>query len=188
MISDMPGAKCPPALLESALELLNQDEVLGLERLDVLLLDYSDDARLHFLRGSILAGLKRYEAAISAVGKAIELAPDFTIARFQLGFLYYTSGDVQAAERVWGPLADLPEDAPPRVFARGLHLLARDEIEVGVATLEHGIALNLDNPSMNADMRLLINTIRERLSSVEGEPLSSTQLLLQRYDGSGLKH
>ena len=41
---------------------------------------------------------------------------------------------------------------------------------------------------MNADMRLLINTIRERLGSGEDEPLSSTQLLLQRYDGSGLKH
>jgi hypothetical protein len=154
MISDTPGAKCPPALMESTLKLLNQDDILGLEHLDVLLLDYSDDARLHFLRGSILAGLKRYEAA----------------------------------ERVWRPLADLPEDAPPRIFARGLNLLAREEIELGVTTLEHGIALNLDNPPMNADMRLLINTVRERLGSIEDEPLSSTQLLLQRYDGSGLKH
>lgn len=184
----MTSQTCPPALLSSLLEVLDQDDQLGLERLDILLNDYGDDARLHFLRGSVLAGLQRYEAAIAAIGRAVELAPDFAAARFQLGFLHYTSGDAQAAERVWLPLADLPADAPPRLFAQGLGQLARDELDAGIATLERGIALNHENAPMNADMRLLIETIRTQLAGAQDEPLSSTQLLLQRFDGSGVKH
>jgi tetratricopeptide (TPR) repeat protein len=184
----MTSEACPPDLLNSLLEALDEDDQRGLERLDALLLDYGADARLHFLRGSILAGLKRYEAAIAAIGKAVELDPDFAAARFQLGFLHYTSGDPQTAEQVWRPLAGLPETAPPRLFAQGLVQLARDEIEAGIATLEQGMALNHENPPMNGDMRLLINTIRQQLANAQDEPLSSTQLLLQRFDGAGVKH
>ena len=51
---------------------------------------------------------------------AVALAPDFLIARYQLGFFELTSGEVDNALATWGPLLRLPEDNYLRQFVEGM--------------------------------------------------------------------
>src|SRR5260221_14244355 len=57
--------------------------------------------------------------------RAVEIAPHYALARFQLGFLQFTSGDAAAAEATWRPLEALPGDSPLRLFSGGVRALAR---------------------------------------------------------------
>ena len=176
---------CPQDLLAATVEILRSDDEQGLAQIDDLIADYGRDARLHFLKGSVLAGLRRYDEAHSAMRRAVEIAPGYTLARFQYGFLQLTSGDAASAEATWAPLHDLPDDDALKLFVRGLSHIARDEFALGIDLLNRGIAANSENPPINADMRLIIATAEA--SVVQGpaedagpEPLSPTQLFLQQ--------
>jgi tetratricopeptide (TPR) repeat protein len=168
--------------LRAALESGTKDD---LERTDFLLAEFPDDGRLHFLRGSILVGIGRPIEALPALRKAVELAPDLVIARFQLGFFLLTSGDAAEALSVWGPLALLPADHYLRLFVGGLTHLIRDEFDETVRLLREGIEANSENPPLNRDMALIISDV-ERLNfspSVEPGPedVSATSLLLGQF-------
>lgn len=63
-----------------------------LVHIDRLLARYPDDPRLHFMRGSVLAGLGRAIEAHEAMARAIDIAPGYALARYQLGFFELTSG------------------------------------------------------------------------------------------------
>ena len=134
----------------------NSDDSVNLAEIDRLLERYRDDARLHFLRGSLLAGQQKAVDAHAALARAVDLAPDFAIARYQLGFFELTSGEVDRALSVWGPLMRLPADAYLRVFAESLTHLVRDEFDEALAGMQRGIALNQESEPLNGDIRLLM--------------------------------
>lgn len=153
-------------------------------RLDALLLAYPDDARLHFLRGSILIGEKRLIEAHQSLSRAVALAPDFPLARFQLGFFQLTSGEADDALETWGRLDRLPDEHYLRKFVDGLRRLIRDDFEGTIEALSEGIALNQENPPLSRDMGLIIERCREHLAR-EGEDdsdaTSETALFLKRF-------
>jgi tetratricopeptide (TPR) repeat protein len=166
------------------------DELL---RLDRLIQQYREDPRLHFLRGSILAGIGRPIEALSSFREAVKLAPDFAIARFQLGFFLLTSGEAAEALSVWGPIALLPDGHYLRLFVGGLTHLIRDEFPETIAQLEAGIASNQDNPPLNRDMQLIIGRVRQIESAGPAagsadSSMSATSLLLGQLTGSGRPH
>lgn len=172
---------CDDKTLEELVTALQAGASDDLQRTDRLLAEYPDDARLHFLRGSMLIGIGRPIEALPAMRKAVELAPDMAIARFQLGFFLLTSGDAGEALSVWGPLALLPDGHYLRVFAGGLTHLIRDEFDAAVQALEEGIAINDENLPLNRDMELLIEQIRSLESGTgptEADDVSATSLLL----------
>lgn len=175
---------CPQDLLAAAVETLRVDDDRGLAQIDGLLTDYGGDARLHFLKGSVLAGLRRYEEAHVSMRRAVELAPGYALARFQYGFLQLTSGDFASAEATWAPLLDLPDDAALKLFIRGLSAIARDETAAGVDLLRRGVAANTDNAPINADMRLVIATAEQAAAGTgaddAADSLSPTQALLRQ--------
>lgn len=166
------------------------DELL---RLDRLVSAYPEDPRLHFLRGSILAGIGRPIEALTSFREAVRLAPDFAIARFQLGFFLLTSGEAAEALSVWGPLAMLPADQYLRLFVGGLTHLIRDEFPETIRELEAGIAANQDNPPLNRDMQLIISRVRQ-IGTAPAEDtgrdvtMSATSLLLGQLNVSGRPH
>jgi hypothetical protein len=178
-------AQCPPEELAEAMAAAQVDDEAGLEAVEGLIEAYGLDPRLHFLRGSILAGLKRYDEGRLAMAVAVDLAPGFAIARFQLGFLALTSGDAETALAVWAPLGELPADHPLRLFATGLEHLIRDEFEPCIARLREGMALNTDLPPVNHDMQLIIERLLQTQAELAavGEPevVSARHLLLQEY-------
>ena len=172
--------------LMTAIELEDADDLAQVDR---TLARYPDDPRLHFLRGSILAGIGRPIEALAALKKAVALAPDFAIARFQLGFFQLTSGEAAEALGTWGLLALLPDGHYLRLFVTGLTHLIRDEFAETIATLRAGIDANQENIPLNRDMRLIIDKVEEIPDApVEGdETISATSLLLDQF-GSGRKH
>jgi tetratricopeptide (TPR) repeat protein len=172
--------------LVAALEAGDKDEI---ERTDQLLAEYPEDGRLHFLRGSMLVGIGRPIEALPALRKAVELAPDLAIARFQLGFFLLTSGDAAEALSVWGPLALLPDDHYLRLFVGGLTYLIRDEFAEASATLRQGIEANLENAPLNRDMALIIERIG-RIDSALPRPddVSAASLLLGQHAPGGTTH
>ena len=152
-----------------------------LAELDDALRDWPDDPRLHFLKGSLLAGRQDYTGARLAMRRAIDLAPDFRLARFQLGLLLLTSAEPIAAQEVWGPLQTLPPDHYLRIFADGLCRLIRDDFAGAADTLRSGLSRNNEIPAMNRDMQLVIDEISRKLDEgTVGQPQSSVDLLLQQ--------
>lgn len=151
---------CPDDELQDLMQAMQSDDRDELAKADRLLARYGDDARLHFLRGSLLAGIGRPIEALSSLRRAVELAPDFAIARFQLGFFQLTSGEASDALSTWGPLALLPEGHYLRFFVGGLTHLIRDEFDATISRLEQGIAINDETPPLNRDMQLIIDQVR----------------------------
>ena len=187
------ASPCPPDLLAGVLEIMRTDDERGLARLDELLCEYPTDAQLHFLRGSVLAGVKRYDEARVAMRQAVDLAPLYTVARFQLGLLELSSGDGVAADATLEPLEQLGGANALAFFARGLRLLIRDEFEGSLAALRQGLARNTENPAVNRDMGLIIADLEQKLGVGPGdastdEPTTSTHMLLQQLAAKGPKH
>ena len=180
---------CPENSLERAAKAAEDDASRGLAAAEELLARYDADPRLHFLKGSLLASLRRYGDAIVAIAEAVRLAPEFHIARFQLGFLQFTSGAVEAAATAWSPLAQLPDNHALRHFAQGLQHLARDEFEQTALLLRRGIAENHENPALNGDMQLILDRLPTPTDqSVSDAASSQTHWLLQQSASRQTKH
>lgn len=173
--------KCPEQDIETLLDQIRTDEAGAIVQLDRLIALYPGDAQLHFLQGSIHAGEGRIAEARQSMARALEIAPDYDVARFQLGLLELTSGEPAAAEQHWAPLKAYPADHFLRLFVEGLECLIRDDFPQTVALLRQGIEANDILPQMNHDMQLVIDQVNP---STEAEPepaLSDMHLLLQRY-------
>lgn len=180
---------CGDTELQELMRAMRSDQMDELQLADRLLADYPDDPRLHFLRGSMLAGIGRPIEAMLALKKAVELAPDFPIARFQLGFFQLTSGEAADALSTWGPLALLPEGSYLRMFVAGLTHLIRDEFEQSVEQLRAGIEANDENLPLNNDMQLIIDQTSSLMANAAiGEDdgtASATSFLLDQLSGRG---
>jgi tetratricopeptide (TPR) repeat protein len=160
---------CSDEQLERLMEAMQAGEADEMKQADRLIAEFPGDARLHFLRGSILASIGRPIEALPALRKAIEIAPDFVIARFQLGFFQLTSGEPAHALSTWGPLALLPDGHYLRSFVAGLTHLIRDEFAAAIDHLRAGIAANEENPPLNRDMQLII----EQTSALLSQPATT---------------
>lgn len=177
------SGQCDEAALQELIGAM-QDEENQVERVDALLGQFPEDARLHFLRGSMLVGAGRLIEAHSALSRAVALAPDFAIARFQLGLFQLTSGEADKALETWGRLDRLADDHYLRKFVDGLRCLVRDDFGGAIENLQRGIALNQDNAPLNRDMHMLIEQCRPFLDGSGGdggEAASETSLILQRF-------
>jgi tetratricopeptide (TPR) repeat protein len=196
---------CPETELSAMLILLQHDDAAGLANVEMALKVYPLDPRLHFLHGSLLAGLQRYAEGRASMARAIEIAPDFSLARFQLGFLDLTSGRAVEAIGVWNPLFILAADDPLRVLAEGLTHMAGDNFDEAKMLLKQGMALNTDNPQINDDMQLILDELedkpntadlgRDKSASLNVEtpaPVSAAHQLLRHYElresGKQTKH
>lgn len=195
MTNTAANTPCPPELLTQALDVVRVDDERGLQRLGELLADYPDDAQLHFLRGSVLAGAKRYDEAREAMQRSVDIAPLYTVARFQLGLLELSSGDGEAADATLAPLEQLGGTNALALFARGLRFLMRDEFEAALTALRAGVAHNTENLAINRDMGLIIADLEQKLGAepaavdvTSDEPTTSTHMLLQQLAAKGLKH
>ena len=184
-----PAELCPDERLREALSAIEDNPTQALSSLPRLVDEFPTDPRLRFLTGSMLASAGRYNEARSEMRSALRIAPDYAIARFQLGLLELSSGEATAAETTWRALDDLPSDHPLRVMSAGLRSLARDQFVDAITQLERGIALNTEHPPINHDMGMLITAIRTHIEK-EGpsSDTSATHMLLQQYKGGPTRH
>lgn len=179
---------CPDNRMTALVAGIQKNAKSGMRDLEAMLVEYPDDPRLHFLKGSLLAGREDYAAARASMRHAVDLAPDFAVARFQLGFLLLTSGEPHAAQEAWGPLHALPADNYLHLFVRGLTKLVHDEFEDTIGLLTEGIARNRENAPMNNDMQMIIDEVRRKLTEKGGTAVSSVDLLLQQARLKSTRH
>ena len=109
------------------------------------------------------------------LSRAVELAPDFHIARFQLGFFQLTSGESNSALKTWAPLDALPDDHYLKLFSAGLRNLTRDEFAECVELLYFGIKNNIENLPLNNDMKLIIERCQPFLEDGAGGSLAAAR-------------
>lgn len=182
---------CPEDRMQILVRAMERGERDALERVDELIEEFADDARLHFLRGSLMASDGQLIEAYQSLARSVELEPEFAIARFQLGFFQLTSGEAAAALDTWGRLDGLHDGHYLRHFVDGLRGLIRDDFAGAIEHLEAGIGANSENPPLNRDMQLIIDQCRSLLSPTPEEgatEVSETSILLGRHSGWNLKH
>lgn len=123
----------------------------------------------HFLIGSEHAAAGDFASAELAFARAVLLAPEFPLARYQLGLLQFTSQRAPVALLTWEPLLSLPEtDALPH-FVRGFTALAADAFDDALRHYRAGLACNPPNPALCSDILQLVEAV-EKLQRREGAP------------------
>ena len=179
---------CPDPLVATALSVVQGNDEAGLSELERLLKTYPNDPRLHFLKGSVLAGIQRYEEGRAAMQQAVAIAPGYELARFQLGFLELTSGMPADAEATWAAFAQLDEAAPFRLLSSGLNALAQDDFAEADRLVKLGMKANTEHPLVNGDMQLLLDEVRDTIAVAAPaeppieEPGSAAHQLLQHFE------
>lgn len=122
----------------------------------------------HFLIGSELAAAGRVEAAEQAFARAVLLAPDFVLARYQLGLLQLTSQRPALAMLTWQPLLQLPQADSLGHFVRGFEALAQDRFEAALRAFGDGLACEDGNPAVTADVRKVVDRIETLVAVPQG--------------------
>jgi tetratricopeptide (TPR) repeat protein len=124
----------------------------------------------HYILGAEYAAIRMYDRAAGEMEAALALDPTLSIARLQLGLLWLTGGMAGQALAVFGPLSELAEHDPLRLFGEGLCHLARDQFADARALLQAGIAANTGNPPLNGDMQRMIGEIDAHLAGAGAAP------------------
>lgn len=184
---------CDEKTMQSLVESMHASDGDEVKAINALLSDYPDDPRLHFLKGSVLVGEGNLIEGHAALTRAVKIAPDFAIARFQLGFFQLTSGESNNALKTWARLDQLPEGHYLKTFVVGLRHLIRDEIGDCIAALKEGIANNEENLPLNNDMNLVIAEITplldgEKTTTSDEDAMSSTSFILNQLTDKSTKH
>ncbi|WP_005034726.1 tetratricopeptide repeat protein [Holophaga foetida] len=161
----------------------------SLARLQAAVEAHPEDPRLLLLLAGEYAQNREYDRAEGAYTAALLQAPDFAIARFQLGLLQFTSGRPSSALVTWVPLEILGRDHYLYLFKEGFAALAQDQFDEAIRCLEAGIRQNAENPPLNQDMQLMIQRIREARSETSSDgsdpsvedPQADAHFLLSNY-------
>ena len=120
-----------------------------------------------FLAGSEHASAGQFDQAELAFASAVLLAPQFPLARYQLGLLQFSSHRAPLALLTWQPLFGLPQEDALLHFVRGFAALAQDAFDDTLQHFRAGLACQPANPALCADILQLVEAV-ERLRS--GQP------------------
>lgn len=151
-------------LLQSAIQALRAgDEGRSLSLLRDSVAASSFNPQAHYLLGAEYAGRKQYGDAVLHWTTAIEQDPSLTTAKLQLGLLWLTLGNPQAASVPLQPLTALPVDDAHRSFALALTALCRDDLVHAGEALREGLLLGVENAPLMSDMQRLLSAIDARL-------------------------
>jgi len=136
----------------------------------------------HFLIASEQASAGDFAAAELAFASALLLAPDFALARYQLGLLQFSSQRAPVALLTWQPLFALPEHEALLHFVRGFAALAQDAFGESLAHFRRGLDCTPANPALCSDILQVVQAV-ERLEQRERStaPDAGAHVLLSAY-------
>jgi protein O-GlcNAc transferase len=140
----------------------------------------AEDADSHYLLSSILEKTGPRDAEISHLKKAIELRPDFELARCQLITALINAGSITEATKVCeSSLAILPDAAELHFYRSDLYLRSKEKT-LAIESCERALALN---PAMLAAQqslsRLLLDT--EKLERAEASYRREIELTPEHF-------
>ncbi|MBN3815107.1 hypothetical protein G3N57_00115 [Paraburkholderia sp. Se-20369] len=169
---------CPDGTIRDAIGAMQTDDATAIRLLNDAARLWPNDHRIWFMRGAVHAASYRYDAARADFETSLDLAPAFLIARFMLGFLDLTHGNVPRASDSWQALDMLPEEHTLRVLKTGLLNLANDQFDTAIAQLRAGMASNEAYPLINP----YISAVIERLEPQAHSEASTTTGILTYMD------
>lgn len=152
-------------LLRTALDAINNARnAEALSLLKTLIERDPGNAFGHYLLAAEHMQLGMVDRAEEGFRKVVQLAPDFPIARFQLGQLYLVKGDGTSATSMLAPLAALPAGTALSNYAKGLIAAAADDAVAAIEGLRTGLACEQDIPALAADMQRLLANLESSLA------------------------
>lgn len=126
------------------------------------------DPRPVLLLAAELVHAREIDRAEAAYLVALQRAPDWPIARFQLGLLQFTCARPAAALATWAPLERLAQDDPLRLFKAGIQALLEGRTDEARRLVADGLARNTVNAPLNRDMQLLLERVDELAAASRG--------------------
>jgi protein O-GlcNAc transferase len=174
-------AHYPAALVNLGFVLREQGRISqAREVLERAILIAAEDADSHYLLGSILETTGARGAEVSHLQRAVDLRPDFELARRQLITALFKLGRfAEAANLCEEGLAILPDSAELHFYRSSLHLHA-DEKALAIASCRRALTLNpvfLD--AQQSLSRLLLDT--EQLEQAEASYRREIELTPQHF-------
>lgn len=127
------------------------------------------------------AQIGMFDRAESEFRAAVAMAPDFPVARFQLGQLLAMSGRANEAREVLQPILE-GRDALG-AYSRAIVAFAENRIDVGLREIDEGLALPQSIPALTNDMRRLSQSLRE--AEPERVPAAPVYLAGHGYGRAG---
>jgi tetratricopeptide (TPR) repeat protein len=144
-----------------------------------------------FLFASEHASLGNFEKAEESFANTVLLAPQWHIARYQLGLLQFSSGRAAAALVTWAPLFDLDASNCFVHFVRGFGSLAQDQFAQATAHFRAGLALPVENAALAGDIEKVLARIEHLTTgpvAQTAEPSAAAHILVANYGRFGSLH
>ncbi|HTD29705.1 MAG TPA: tetratricopeptide repeat protein [Xanthomonadaceae bacterium] len=175
-------------LLRIALDAVNQDHHAdAVSMLKTLLERDPNHVFATYLLAAEHAQIGMMDRAEEGFRRTVQLAPDFPIARFQLGQLFLVKGDTAGARSTLTPLANLPGNLALSNYARGLIAAADENAGEAIRHLQDGLACPQEIPALTSDMRRVIDNLLAlggtdpRPAAAVSPPASAAPLFLSSY-------
>lgn len=148
--------------------------------------NHKDHPQIHFVAAALAAQNEAFDEAIGLYQKALQLAPELQIARFQLGLLLVT---LERNEEGAQLLAAIPvSDHYLSHFSKGIIALLNENFDATQQLINIGIELNSENPSLNRDMLDMLERLNQHLagagSTLKTEPNNGTSLDASKPDSN----
>jgi tetratricopeptide (TPR) repeat protein len=180
-------------LLRVALDAINQDKHAdAVSMLKTLLERDAKHIFGNYLLAAEHAQLGMMDRAEEGFKKTVEMAPDFPMARFQLGQLYLVKSDSTAAKTVLAPLAELPAGQALSAYAKGLIAAANENVNEAISQLQTGLGCEQEIPALAKDMQRVLNNLEalagngdSGLASQVSTPNAAAPLYLSNYGKAG---
>jgi Flp pilus assembly protein TadD len=180
-------------LLRIALDAINQDKHAdAVSMLKTLLERDSGHVFGTYLLAAEHAQLGMMDRAEEGFKKTVEMAPDFPMARFQLGQLYIVKNDMAAAKALLASLTHLPAGQALSCYAKGLVAAANEDANEAISQLQAGLACEQEIPALAQDMQRVLNNLYALTVGAESNangqmPASAAAapLYLSNYDKAG---
>lgn len=141
----------------------------------------------HYLLAAEHMQLGMVDRAEEGFRRAVALAPDFPMARFQLGQLFLVKGDREAAGQTLAPLAEGQPETALAFYVRGMLAAADGDNATAVEALRSGLTCEQELPALTLDMQHLLANLATpggggMLPTQEGAAAGAAPLYLSAYD------
>lgn len=179
-------------LLRIALDAINQDR--HADAVSMLKTVLERDPKHVFgtyLLAAEHAQLGMMDRAEEGFRKTVQMAPDFPIARFQLGQMCLVKGNPSEAKAILAPLANLPAGQALSCYAKGLIAAADEDAGEAIRQLQVGLACAQDIPALALDMRRVLDNLlalgdaNPMPMSAASPPPSGAPMYLSNYGKTG---
>jgi tetratricopeptide (TPR) repeat protein len=148
-----------------------------------------EDANVHFMLAAEYAQIGLVDRAISGMTRTLELQPSLHAARFQLGLLYFSRGNISGAQEAWAELDSMGDQSAWYLVKQGLLKISANDFPAAENLLRQSLAIEHDNPALIAQTEKILASLQARIGGTKAETESAGRTsgmthLLDRYSNS----